>query len=126
MLRKKLMVAITGLFVVLMFAGSVYAEGSWTSFIGDAREGFYSRWWNDKNLDHVSTYVQFTNCTADVEVILWRGGWWHTNLGMRPFSCVGTTVGHNWGIQPANDYRFEIDKIIGASTVSVQTVYVEY
>ena len=126
MLRKRMLVAITGLFAVLLFAGAVYAEGAWSSYIWNAPEGFHSRWWNDKDTDNIGTYVQFTNCTASVEVILWRGGWWHTNLGSKPFSCVNTTVGQNWGDQPAKDYRFEVDQIFGVDTVNVQTVYVEY
>lgn len=122
----------------LLVATPAGAEGGFASSISDARTGFNSRTWTDRNSDNVSTTVRFDRCEvtgdgvepdrAEVQLTRIIPVLPDQNRGRKTLNCDFSATG-SWGDQPASDYRFAIITINGSSsgrTLDVARVEVTY
>lgn len=64
--RTKLVALAAGIGIAsgLLASLPAFAEGSWSSSISGARNGFSSRSWQDSHLDSVATVTTFSGCTV--------------------------------------------------------------
>lgn len=126
MLRKYAGV-ILGLALSVIMVSTVLAEGSFNSYIYGAANGFTSRTWVDRNLDNVSTSVNFNYCSdsiangtsdwADVRVQRYNWAFPATNLGTLRLYCYYYGATGYWGDVPAADYAFVVHRY-GPATCS--------
>lgn len=125
MKHKQLLVALVGLIALLLVTGSVYAEGTF-SWIGYRLQiGSTSRTWTDKNLDNTSTKITFEGCSHSIQVGLYRKGLQNTRVNSALLHCQ-VRDSASFGRQPAGDYYFRIERIIGSNTLMVSRIIVEY
>jgi len=116
---------ILGLTLSVLLAGTALAEGQFDSWIVNARNGFDSRTWVDKNLDNVATTVTFRTCRDEdpasdpndwAKVTVWKHNWIFppTSMGTKQLNCWVSATG-NWGDVAAADYNFELTDFSGSN-----------
>lgn len=92
---------------VLAVVGPAKAEGSFSSYMTNVRDGFDSRTWSDHNNDTVSTHIRLSGVTkAGFCLQLTREKPWYEpdeNRGIRDFGYGGTQY---YGRQPSGSYHF--------------------
>lgn len=107
--------AAAALAVTAVLAGPVpaYAEGSWTSSLGNVRSGFISREWSDRNSDGVVTKTSLSGCSRDdgatfalsVDLRRKRSLQPDVSYGRKNVAaCKGGTGTGTWGDQTSGTY----------------------
>jgi hypothetical protein len=128
--RKKRRTAVIAASMIAVLVSSVtpaLAEGSWTSYIKDWRNGKESRRWQDNHLDRWNTTVAFSGCTfgdgkggANIRLFRNINNWPDAGYDMKSNTCNTS----NWGeMTTVGSYYF---KYVGTSVISVDTVVVRY
>ncbi|CAN5440630.1 hypothetical protein BH20CHL6_BH20CHL6_09640 [soil metagenome] len=126
---------VTGLVLSEVVAGTVFAEGSWTSSMSNVKVGFDSRTWTDRNSDSASTAIRFEGCRDEnysngsndwttVSVQRHNGILPAGDFGRETLYCHVADTGY-WGDQPAQDYHFQIEAFSGG-TFSTNALDVPY
>lgn len=116
---------VAGILLSVFFVGTVLAEGSWDSYIINARRSFDSRTWVDHDLDNIGTTVRFDTCRdentgngasdwANVSLQRMRLLLPAENRGQKTLNCWVSATG-DWGDQPASDYQFQLDDYSGGT-----------
>jgi hypothetical protein len=109
---------VLGVVAAIAVAGTALAEGEFTSFMTNVRDGFNSRTWHDSNLDGVSTNIKLEGCRDEVpgtdpndwgKLSLEKENWIFPseNLGTKQFSCWVSAT-QFWGDVAASDYHFTV------------------
>lgn len=116
---------VAGLLLSTFVVGTALAEGSWESYIINARRSFDSRTWTDRDIDANATLIRFDTCRDEnttngpndwAKVSLQRMRFLQPaeNRGQKTLNCWVSATG-DWGRQPASDYQFQLDDYSGGT-----------
>lgn len=105
--RRNVAVGAAVVAALLSVAVPAQAEGSFSTYMSNVRDGFDSRTWTDHNHDTVSTHIKLSGVTkAGFCLELARETPWYQpdeNRGIKDFGLGSTQY---YGRQPSGNYRF--------------------